>query len=170
MEFRRQDQLLSLLDLGTFVQRSWPSCCGALMERRLRSHLAPLQTVRHRPIICKRTGSPHLRAALHVQRLAARGEPSEDIRLIHVRKLALAGSTCTGSLFDAAVERLRRTSSSPYGSNELGAASFATGPAPRFRVAQFGPLVGGRRGGNPSMRRPAVGVGEVGRIRVRPWE
>jgi len=165
MGFVRDDRLLSLLDLGTFVQRS-------LVFRALMSgatvHHQPLESVQDIVDYCNRQRITSLFALPYqISAWLRAASPSQDIRLAHVRNLVLAGSTVTRQEYEAAMERLTPNLYVAYGSNELGTASFAD-PAMRRRFPlAIGRLVDGAEAEVVDASDRPVAVGEVGRLRVR---
>jgi long-chain acyl-CoA synthetase len=165
MGFAADDRLLSLLDLGTFVQRS-------LVIRALMSgatvHHQPLESVRDIVDYCNRRRITSLFALPYqVSAWLRAASPSEDIRLAHVRNLVLAGSTVTRQEFESAVERLTPNLYVAYGSNELGTASFADPAMRRQFPLAIGRLVPGAEAEVVDASDRPVAVGEVGRLRVR---
>ena len=165
MGFDAQDRFLSLLDLGALVQRS-------MVVRALMSgatvHLAALEAALDIAAYCGRHRITAIFALpFMVSTWLRTAPPGADIALPHVRKLVLAGSTVTRPDFEQAVERLTPNIFVAYGSNELGTASFAD-PAMRRRFPlSIGRLSAGVEAEIVDESDRPVGVGEVGRIRIR---
>jgi long-chain acyl-CoA synthetase len=165
MGFDEQDRFLSLLDLGALVQRSM--VLRALMSGAT-IHLAPLEAAVDVAAYCGRHRITAIFALpFMVSTWLRTAPPGADIALPHVRKLVLAGSTVTRPEFEQAILRLTPNIFVAYGSNELGTASFAD-PAMRRRFPlSIGRLVAGVEAEIVDESDRPVGVGEVGRIRIR---
>jgi acyl-coenzyme A synthetase/AMP-(fatty) acid ligase len=165
MGFDDQDQLLSLLDLGIFVQRS--VVLRALMSGAT-VHLAPLQSAPDIVGYCNRNRITSLFALPFMVSTWLRTVAADaDIRLVHVRKLVLAGSTVTRQEFEAAVDRLTPNIFVAYGSNELGTVSFADPEMRRRFPLSIGRLVEGAKAEIVDDADRPLGAGEVGLIRIR---
>ena len=165
MGFDEQDRFLSLLDLGALVQRSM--VLRALMSGATVHHAA-LEAALDIAAYC---GRHHITAIFALPFMVSTwlrtAPPDADIALPHVRKLVLAGSTVTRQEFESAILRLTPNIFVAYGSNELGTASFAD-PAMRRRYPlSIGRLADGVEAEIVDESDRPVGIGEVGRIRIR---
>src|SRR5262249_36956366 len=97
----------------------------------------------------------------------AAADADEDIRLPHLRRLTLAGSTVTDADFAAAAARLTPNIFVTYSCNELGTVCFADPQTRRRFPLAIGRPVGGVAWEVVDASDRPLAAGQVGQIRVR---